>query len=105
MELTPEAENARIFQLRTLDRGEKYVLSLDISAQSPGLLTVLDVDGKPIGTWVDIVPDGRPYRYEVSFEAPWAAGPKALVMAPNVTLAAGAGPVVVDNVRLQKVEE
>ena len=105
MEVESTTDRSRLYQTRALERNERYLLSLDLTAESTGVLGVLDVEGRPIGQRLNLVPDGRPYRYEIVFETPWAPGPKSLVTVPNISLDRSAGSIVLDNVRLRKLED
>lgn len=100
LEVEPTGPDARVYQEYVLRANQTYALTMDIAAESPGSVFVLDEDGGALGPKVDIPGDARPYRYEIEFTTPRQPGGRCNVIVPCIRIDRAEGPIVLDNVRI-----
>lgn len=97
---TAQSESGTIYQVCTIVAGHTYRLDVDIAAEGPFTLSVLDFDGKVLGEEKISSPDGTPRRYALEFTVPGTKGTRRKLQAPHIVLSSQGQRVYVDNATL-----
>lgn len=101
LELSAGKPDAVAYMQQELDPNSTYELTVDIAAEKPVLLMVVDAKGTRYEGAVDVPGDGKPCRYDVVFTT---GGDKEKVpLGVPVILFKEGGAAYVDNVVLKKV--
>ena len=97
---TAQSELGTIYQVCSVVAGLTYRLEVDIAAEGPFTLSVLDVDGEVLGEEKINAPDPMPRRYVLEFTVPGTKGKQRGLQAPHIALSSEGQNMYVDNATL-----